>query len=132
MIVDMISLALGALLVADRLGYEERWIKILDLKIVTGLKHQYKLFYGILVYADGDVILTVTCISVIFSICFIFHYKEQFKQGYDLLYISNLLWMRNIYLNVFLQLCYLKMIKFSLSTGMLAFPHLFVLAKCYF
>ena len=77
----MVSLALGALLVTDRLGCEERWIKTLDLKIVTGLKHQYKLIYGMLVYADGDVILTVTCISFLFSICFIFHYKEQFKQG---------------------------------------------------
>ena len=77
----MVSWALGALLVADRLGCEERWIKTLDMKIVTGLDHQYKLIYGILVYVDGDVILTVTCVLVLFSICFIFHYKEQFKEG---------------------------------------------------
>ena len=69
MIVDRISLALGALLVTDMLGYEERWIKTLDLKIVTGFEHQYKLIYGILVYADGDVILIVTCDFV-----FCFHY----------------------------------------------------------
>ena len=68
----MVSLALGALLVIDRLGCEERWIKTLDLKIVTGLKHQYKLIYGILVYADGDVILTVTCI--LFSVFNLFHF----------------------------------------------------------
>ena len=108
MIVDRISLALGALLVTDRLGYEERWIKTLDLKIVTSLKHQYKLFYGILVYADGDVILTVTCILFMFSICFIFFCKVQFKQCWGLLYTSNLLWLKNIYLNVFFQLCYLN------------------------
>jgi len=34
----VVSWALGALLVTVRLGCEERWIKTLDLKIVTGLK----------------------------------------------------------------------------------------------
>ena len=68
----MVSSALGALLVADRLGREERWIKTLDLKIVTGLKRQYKLIYGILVYADGDVILTVTCHFI--SVFNLFHF----------------------------------------------------------
>ena len=34
----MVSWALGALLVTDRLGCEERRIKTLDVKIVTGLK----------------------------------------------------------------------------------------------
>ena len=34
----MVSWALGALLVTDKLDCETRWIKTLDLKIVTGLK----------------------------------------------------------------------------------------------
>jgi len=34
----VVSWALGALLVTDRLDCEKRWIKTLDLKIVTGLK----------------------------------------------------------------------------------------------
>jgi len=70
LIVDRISLALGALLVTDRLGCEERRIKTLDSKIVTGLEHQYKLIYGILVYVDDDVILIVTCDFIFVFIMF--------------------------------------------------------------
>ena len=43
----------------------------MDLKIVNGLEHQYKLIYGILVYDDGDVILIVTCDFV--SVFIMFH-----------------------------------------------------------
>ena len=47
------------------------------LKAVTGLKHQYKLIYGILVYVDGDVFLIVNRHFISFFIFSIFSDKEQ-------------------------------------------------------